>query len=33
MTWPDMVPVADGGIQRSCTVVITRQGGGQIGIA
>jgi secreted PhoX family phosphatase len=33
MTWPDMVPVAEGGIQRSCTVVITRQDGGLIGIA
>jgi secreted PhoX family phosphatase len=32
MTWPDMVPVADGGIQRSCTVVISRQDGGLIGI-
>jgi secreted PhoX family phosphatase len=32
MTWPDMIPVAAGGIQRSCTVVITRTDGGLIGI-
>ncbi|AXA90025.1 PhoX family phosphatase [Massilia sp. YMA4] len=32
MTWPDKIAVADGGIVRSATVVITREDGGVIGI-
>ena len=32
MTWPDMIPVDQGGIVRACTVVITRKDGGKIGI-
>ena len=31
MTWPDKVPVAQGGIVRSATVAITRIDGGVIG--
>lgn len=32
MTWPDKVPVSEGGIVRSATVVITREDGGVIGL-
>lgn len=32
MTWPDKIPVSEGGIVRSATVVITREDGGQIGL-
>ena len=32
LTWPDKVPVAEGGIVRSATVVITREDGGVIGL-
>jgi len=32
MTWPDKLPVAEGGIVRSATVVVTREDGGVIGL-
>ncbi|QGZ38105.1 hypothetical protein IP92_01610 [Pseudoduganella flava] len=32
MTWPDKIPVAQGGVVRSTTVVITREDGGVIGM-